>query len=273
MTVQPVRVLLIAVGLLALPFCAPAPLASQPGEGRVYESSSGSSVVPHELVLQQQAVPYDLEAVTWNLAAPPKAPFPKEPALSQKHVFRSLLQFDKDTNNAVAVIWDQPRQKFYVDLNRNLDLTDDPTGVYSSTKKGFQQVFTNVTLPVKTAAGLLPAVLDLHLFTDAQGSWAQAQWHARSLWQAKVTIGAEQWEVAAIDNLFGAQGPAPAKFLLLRPWALRTNRVSTDDATSGLIPFPTRSSGWVRRSIWSIALLPAARLPSASWNSRRSSLR
>lgn len=89
------------------------------------------------------------------------------------------------------------------------------------------------------ATGLHPAILDLHLFTDAQGRWAQVRLHSRSLGQAKVASGGEEWQVAVVDNLFGPEGPVVAKFLLLRPWAVRTNRVSFYDPTFGIIPFPS----------------------------------
>ncbi len=239
MNFRPDRVLLMAACLLALPFRAPAPLVYKQGEGWIYEPAGGSTNLPREVVLRPEVVPYELESVNWNLAQP-SGPFRKEPELSQRHVVRSLLQFDKNTNHAIAVIWDQPQSKLCVDLNGNLDLTDDPAGVFISAGKGFQQVFTNVTLPVKMAAGLRPAILDLHCFTDAQGSWAQVQLHSRSLWQAKVAFGGEEWQVAVVDNLFGAQGPAVAKFLLLRPWAVRANSVSVHDPTSGIGTFPSQ---------------------------------
>jgi len=239
MIFRPGRVLLIAICLLAFAFRAPAPLVYRAGEGWIYEPAGGSSDFPREVVLRPEVVPYELESVSWNLAQPSK-PFLKEPEMSQRHAFRSILQVGQDTNNAYAVVWDQPKHKLYVDLNGNLDLTDDPVGVFSSAGKGFQQVFTNVTLPVKTAAGLHPAILDLHLFTDAQGIWAQVQLQSRSLWQAKVALAGEEWQVAAVDNLFGREGPTAAKFLLLRPWAVRTNRVSVYDLTSGIVPFPSQ---------------------------------
>jgi hypothetical protein len=238
MTFWPVRVLLIAVCLLALPFRAPAPLVYEQGEGWGYRPSGGPSEFPSEVVLRPQAVPYDLESGSWNFDKT-NAPFLKEPETSQQHVFRFLLRFGKDTNNAIALIWDQPKHKLYLDLNRNLDLTDDPTGAFSLTGKEFQQVLTNVTLPLKTATGLHPAILDLHLFTDAQGRWAQVRLYSRSLWQAKVAPGGEEWQVAVVDNLFGPEGPVAAKFLLLRPWAVRTNRVSFYDPTFGMVPFPS----------------------------------
>jgi len=200
--------------------------------------SKGSPTdVPREILLRPEVVPYDLENANWNLTLA-KAPFPKEPELSQRHVFRSLLQFGKDTNNAIALIWDQPKRKLYLDLNRNLDMTDDPAGVFSSTTTGFQQSFTNIALPVRTPTGLHRAPLDLYLFSNAQGNWAQVQLHSRSLWQAKVTLQREDWQVAAVDNLLGSARPVPAEFLLLRPWAERTNRVSLYYPPSGIVPFP-----------------------------------
>ena len=192
------------------------------------------------MVLRPEVVPYDLESVNWNLAQP-KAPFLKEPDLSQRHVFRSLLQFGKDTNNAIALIWDQPKHKLYVDLNGNLDLTDDPAGVFSSTGKGFQQVFTNVTLPLKTAAGLHARDTGFASVHRRKGElgFTRSYIHVR-LWQAKVVFGGEEWQVAVLDKLFGSERPTAAKFLLLRPWAVRTNSVSVYDPTSGIVPFPSQ---------------------------------
>lgn len=200
--------------------------------------NGGSPVVPHELVLQQQVVTYDLETVYWTLDATNTA-FVKEPELSQQGVFRGVLQFGrKDTNNAIALIWDQPKGGLYLDLNRNLDLTDDPAGVFRSSKKGSQQVFTNVTVLLRTAGGRHPAIVDLRLWSDGAGRPTHAQVHSRSLWQAKVGFAGEEWQVAALDDPFGPEGPAFAKFLLLRPWTARTNLLSLRDLTSGMVRFP-----------------------------------
>ena len=199
--------------------------------------ADSSSDFPREVVLRPQLVPYELGSVHGNLAQP-NTPFLKEPGLSQRHVFRRVLQFGKDTNNAIALIWDQPNRKLYLDLNRNRDLTDDPTGVFVSANKGLSQLFTNVVLPVKMATGSSPALLDLRLSSDAEGNWMQAQLVSSCFRQAKVALAGEEWQVAAVDNPANREGPAPAEFLLLRPWGLRTNHVSLLDPTSGTVPFP-----------------------------------
>ena len=95
--------------------------------GQGTDSNGVLPAVPHEIVLQQQVLPYELESGSWDFDKT-NAPFLKEPETSPQHVFRFLLRFGKDTNNAIALIWDQPKHKLYLDLNRNLDLTDDPAG-------------------------------------------------------------------------------------------------------------------------------------------------
>jgi hypothetical protein len=192
---------------------------------------------PQEVVLRPELVPYELGSVSGNLAQP-NTPFLKEPELSLGHVFRRVLQFGKDTNNAIALIWDQPTRKLYMDLNRNRDLTDDPTGVFVSANKGLSQLFTNVVLPVKMATSFRPAMLDLRLSSDADGNWMQAQLVSRCFWQAKVACAGEEWQVVAADSFSSPEGPAPSEFLLLRPWGLRTNHMSLLDPASGTVPFP-----------------------------------
>jgi hypothetical protein len=213
-------------------------LHSTPAQGKL-SSNPGEPEFPREVVLRPEVVPYELGSVNWNLGKTNK-PFLKEPELSQQHVFRSALRFGKGTNNAFALIWDQPKRKLYLDLNRNLDLTDDSAGVFSSTNKGFRQFFTDVALPLTAAPGRSPAMVDLWLSADADGRWLQAHLTSRSLWQARVALGGEEWQVAAVDNLFGSEGPAAAEFLLLRPWAVRTNRVYLHSPAYGIVPFPNQ---------------------------------
>ena len=203
-------------------------------------SNGALPVVPQEIVLQQQVLPYELESVYWNIDRT-NTPFLKEPELSQQGVFRGVLRFDKtDTHNAIALIWDPPKGKLYLDLNRNLDLTDDPAGVFSSTNKRPQQIFTHVTLPIQSAAGLHPAILDLRLVPSGAGRQMQAQLSSRSMWQAKVEVAGEEWQVAVVDDLLRQDGPSAAQFLLLRPWAARTNHLSLRDYNTGIVRFPDR---------------------------------
>ena len=159
-----------------------------------------------------------------------------QPRLPQVACFDTA--FHRDTNNAIAFVWDQPKSKLYLDQNRNLDMTDDLAGVFSSTNNGPEQRFTNVAVLLNTKAGLQPTIVGLRLWSDGAGRPTHAQVDSRSLWQAKVGPPGEEWQVAALDDPFNPEGPAFAKFLLLRPWTARTNRLYLRDLTSGIVRFP-----------------------------------
>jgi len=86
-------------------------LASAQGEA----TGNAPADVPREVVLQLAVAPAPLESLHNDLAKPNK-PFPKEPEISTHHVFRGRLHFGDETTNGVALIWDQPRQKLYLEL-------------------------------------------------------------------------------------------------------------------------------------------------------------
>jgi hypothetical protein len=214
-------------------------LALRIASGQGQAGGNPTTDVPREIVLQPSVAPFVLEVLNVDLAKPTQ-PFRREPETSSHHVFRSVLHFGQDTNNPIALIWDQPRQKLYLDLNRNLDLTDDPGGVFTSANAGLSQTFTNVLVPVETATGSQPVVLGVQCFAQTNAGSAWARLSSRSFWQAKVTIAGQEWQVAALDHLSGLQNPSAGQFLLLRPWAARTNQMSLYDTTSGIVPFPRR---------------------------------
>lgn len=200
--------------------------------------TAGVPDVPREVVLEQQVLPYQLENVYWSIECT-NTPFLKEPELSKQGVFRSMLRFgNNDTNNAIALLWDRPKSKLYLDLNRNLDLTDDPSGAFSSTNRSLQQLFTNVTVYLNTAEGLNPATLNLRLSADDAGRKLQVQVSARSIWQAKAGCPGDEWQVAVLDDPLNAEGPRVGKSLLMRPWAARTNSLYVEAAASGTVSFP-----------------------------------
>ena len=200
-------------------------------------SVSDRSQFPSEIVLQPETVADELEHSD-RVAEPPPGPFLKEPGLSANHISRGVLHFGKDTNNAFALIWDQPKHKLSLDLNHNLDLTDDPGGVFTSTNKGDSQWFLNVTLPLRTQAGLHPARLDLEMFVIDQAKGTLVRLASRTLWQARVANKGEDWQVAVVDRLLDTMEPTAGKFLLVRPWSAHTNRVDVNTTMWGAVPVP-----------------------------------
>ena len=164
-------------------------------------------------------------------------PFPKEPAFGSGKIIRGALQFDDSTSNSVAFAWNPAAGKLYLDLNHNLDLTDDPAGVFVSPAKGYQ-TFSGIRLPVKTAAGNRETLMDLNL--NNYGSRPGGTVAVHSFWQGKVTLQGVEYQVGVVENPFSRSGPAPDGYLLLRRWAARNEPFSTDAGSFVAFPFPRK---------------------------------
>lgn len=164
------------------------------------------------------------------------AAFKKEPALGGREIFRAMLQLGGPATNEMAFAWDRAGRKLYLDLNRNLDLTDDPAGVFSCQRGpgGSYQTFTNVHLPFRTPAGERQALVDLNVYNYRALNCSAA---VRSLWQGRVTLQGEEWQVGLLPNPFGRGAPTESGSLLLRPWSERNRSFSRYGGSLEAFPF------------------------------------
>jgi hypothetical protein len=164
-------------------------------------------------------------------------PFAVEPEVG-KEARRGKLQFGSSATNAMAFIWDHRAGKLFLDLNRNLDLTDDAEGVFSSATggRGSYHSFTNLHLGMVTSAGERRLTGDLGLWRHGNrfgGSFA-----VRSLWHGRVKLAGREWEVGLIEQEFGRR--ERGRELLLRPWSSQGERFSVDDGALQTVGFPKK---------------------------------
>jgi hypothetical protein len=167
-----------------------------------------------------------------------KEPFKKELAAGWGDLVRGSLNLGGAGTHDVGFAWDRGAGKLYLDLNRNLDLTDDPGGVFSDRagRREVFQTFTNVHLPCKTFAGTHPVLMDLKFYFH-KGANCSAQ--MRSFWQAKVVLQGEEWQVGLLEGRYSPQyGSSVGSSLLLRPWAERNQRFSCLFNNDSLAAFP-----------------------------------
>ena len=224
------QVALVVFGLLWLAVAAVVSLRAQ--EVPATNPQSEQAVTAY---LDYQDANYSY--ANWGMPLTPKSPvFKKEPAYSSGKVTRGLWQLGGGTGNEVAFAWDRGARKLYVDLNGNLDLTDDPAGVFS-TSRGAQenfQRFTNVRLPLKAVAGNRQMLVDLSFFDYGTRPDCTAAVH--SFWQGKVTLQGEEWQVGLLGTLTDQKPSLDARNLLLRPWAERNKPFSADGGSLVALP-------------------------------------
>ena len=224
------RVALAMFGLLGLAVVAVVSLYAQ--EVPATNPQSRKAVTAY---LEYQDAAYSYE--NWAMLLASKTPvFKKEPVFSRGKVTRDAWQLGGGAGNDVAFAWDRTARKLYVDLNGNLDLTDDPAGVFSS-DRGAQdnfQRFPNVRLPMKTGTASRQMLVDLSFYD--YGARANCTAAVHSFWQGKLTLQGEEWQVGILGMLTDQRPSLEAGNLLLRPWAERNKPFNVDSGSLAALP-------------------------------------
>lgn len=221
---------LVTVGLVGLVLAAAVSLCAQ--EAPTSNPPSGQVVTAY-LDYQDANYSYINEGLAMVLKS---SAFKKEPALSRGKVVRGTWQLGGGASNEVAFVWDRGARKLYVDLNRNLDLTDDPAGVYSSATGGadYFQMFPNVRLPLKAGAAGRRMLADLSLYDYGPQPNCTAALH--SFWQGRVTLEGKEWQVGLL-GISSVQRPSlEGGNLLLRPWGERNKPFNSYNGTLAALP-------------------------------------
>ena len=96
-------------------------------------------------------LPYKDTGFSYSVQIPFKGKeiaFKKEPDFGEKDIVRGSLPAGREENDHICFAWDSTDRTLYLDLNRNLDLTDDPSGVFihDKSKYSYPQLFTDIPI-------------------------------------------------------------------------------------------------------------------------------
>jgi len=170
------------IGCVLCLLCLPLLAFAQPPSAAAGAVSAGSLKAP----LQFQSDAFSVR--DYEFEADQEFVFKKEPAYAGRKVMRSAFP------GGVGYAIDVKARKLYVDANGNMDLTDDPKDVYTTTNE-FTLEFENVRLPRKKGPGQEPVVLDLNFFDPASFSHT-----FKSGWSGTVKLGEKDFNIALPDS-------------------------------------------------------------------------
>jgi len=185
--------------------------------------------------LEYQEAGYSV--VNWGVSVTTQAtPFKKEPAVSGR-VIRGVLNFGGAASNSIPFLWQRDAGKLALDLNRNGDLTDDPSGEFSThmTAPGRVEMFPGVHMVFDTPSGKCQALVDLSLYDYTQQPLCFCAVH--SFWQGRVTLQGRDWQAGVVPNGLTQSKPFENCRLLLRPWNERTAPFNAEDGSLACVSF------------------------------------
>ena len=131
--------------------------------------------------------------------------FKKEPDFGKNRIIRSAIPTGKKKRDYLGFAVDITSGKLYLDLNRNLDLTDDQSGVfnYSSMSKR-HVVFSTISIEIAHGNVSHPYVFDLQIIRRLRPSYCTVI--VRSGWQGVIELYGKSWRLTIADNMDGILG-------------------------------------------------------------------
>ena len=164
--------------------------------------------------------------------------FRKEPEFGKNDkIVRQALRIGPDAGDFVGFAVNLTRRMLYLDLNRNLDLTDDPQGVYHSAPVAGGNApipfafFKGVRLALRDNGGERPYLLEPFYFLNETTGYIGI----RSCYRGVVELGGRQWLFQVQDNLDG-RFDANDKFMV----APVPGRMEPKGIPYGAMPLPRR---------------------------------
>ena len=137
--------------------------------------------------------------------------FKREPDFQGHNVVRSILAGEKGESTALYFAYDLDAHRLYVDLNRNLDLTDDPKGVFDPAN-GFKPGQDKIEITVPQQSGNVTYFFSIFCSKDKRGL-PSSQIGFCSGWTGKIILAGKTYLVVIVDKPDGTLGTTGRFFL------------------------------------------------------------
>ncbi len=131
--------------------------------------------------------------------------FEHTPDYEGDEIFTGYIPLGDNRNNHVPFAWDVKKHTVFLDLNRNLDLTDD--GENGINSHPFLE-FPDETIHVDVMYGDNKVPLEISLsLLPAGGNHAMCILKVRTAYQDIITLDGKKWYMVIVDNLDGIIEP------------------------------------------------------------------
>ena len=129
--------------------------------------------------------------------------FRKEPDFGKDKVLRRALKIGSGKDDYIGFAVNLTSRTLYLDLNQNLDLTDDPQGIHKGQGGGGMALFRNVRLNLHKNGVDRSYLLDPFYFYGRDSCYIAI----RSSYRGEIELTGRKWKLAVQDNLDGDINP------------------------------------------------------------------
>ena len=171
--------------------------------------------------------------------------FKKEPDLGKGKIFRKILQIGKDRKIQIPFAWNKSKAKLYIDFNRNLDLTDDPNNVFSSSKIQFFK-FDNIPITIIIKDHPVIYYATFYFYESRQ---MQCYLYISSSWQGDIDLPGLKARMTVFDDMDGE----------IEYSDIGMRKAPNDKYTIQPLSFKDRSTTYTAGSFHSFTQLPISR--------------
>ena len=130
--------------------------------------------------------------------------FKNEPRYEGRTIKRFGVPVGPGKKDAIGCAWDVSAAKLYVDLNRNMDLTDDPEGVFVGEKSLYGQGFEGVRFTAGEGLSQVTYVCTVSFATYSLPTRCSIS--ISSGWRGDIELHGRKWTVGFWDNMDGVVG-------------------------------------------------------------------
>lgn len=137
--------------------------------------------------------------------------FSKEPDFEGRKVVRGAVPIGENPQSFLGFIWDMEKSQIYFDANQNLDLTDDPSAVFTSADEGssdseIDQEFENIRLSFEFGSVKVSYKARMHLWHYSGPNSNNGYIGIQSGWLGRIEMSGKQFTCAILDNMDGVIG-------------------------------------------------------------------